>query len=620
MIKDGIIKALEKVMGIKEQEIHLETPENEEFGDYSSNIALQLFAEIKNEKSKVKITNQNLKDSKSPRNLAQKLTEELKKDKGLSEIVEQIEVAGPGFINFRLAGTVLVSMLKEVIERADKFGESEILKGSKIVVEFAHPNTHKQFHIGHLRNICTGEAICRILAANGTKVVRVNYQGDVGLHIAKAIYGIQKIGFEDPGDVKGRMAYLGKAYVEGSQDYEEDEDAKEKIANINKKLYEKSDPELLELYEATRKWSLDYFETIYKRVYVKFDRLYFESEVFKLGKERVLEGLEKGIFERSEGAVIFPGKKFGLHDRVFITSEDVPTYEAKDMGLAELQFAEYNPDFVLHVVGPEQTEYFRVVFKALEALKPEIKNKEIHIVYGWVRLKEGKMASRTGNVVLGEWLLDEVKEEIIKTYKSEENVAEKVAIAAVKYSFLKVGLSQEIAFDIKESISLEGNSGPYLQYTVARTNSVLRKVKYNSYSRSQENAAFQGGDELSSDMSSSFRGNPALLARGGRHKNYNNYKDLKPEELSLLRTFIHYPEVVEEATKNYAPNLLCNYLYDVAQKFNLFYQKHGILKDESVRVEEQESVRDFRLALTSATGQILKNGLQLLGIESPEKM
>ncbi|OGM75442.1 arginine--tRNA ligase [Candidatus Woesebacteria bacterium RIFCSPLOWO2_12_FULL_39_9] len=598
----------------------METPENEEFGDYSSNIALQLFAEIKNEKSKVKITNQNLKDSKSPRNLAQKLTEELKKDKGLSEIVEQIEVAGPGFINFRLAGTVLVSMLKEVIERADKFGESEILKGSKIVVEFAHPNTHKQFHIGHLRNICTGEAICRILAANGTKVVRVNYQGDVGLHIAKAIYGIQKIGFEDPGDVKGRMAYLGKAYVEGSQDYEEDEDAKEKIANINKKLYEKSDPELLELYEATRKWSLDYFETIYKRVYVKFDRLYFESEVFKLGKERVLEGLEKGIFERSEGAVIFPGKKFGLHDRVFITSEDVPTYEAKDMGLAELQFAEYNPDFVLHVVGPEQTEYFRVVFKALEALKPEIKNKEIHIVYGWVRLKEGKMASRTGNVVLGEWLLDEVKEEIIKTYKSEENVAEKVAIAAVKYSFLKVGLSQEIAFDIKESISLEGNSGPYLQYTVARTNSVLRKVKYNSYSRSQENAAFQGGDELSSDMSSSFRGNPALLARGGRHKNYNNYKDLKPEELSLLRTFIHYPEVVEEATKNYAPNLLCNYLYDVAQKFNLFYQKHGILKDESVRVEEQESVRDFRLALTAATGQILKNGLYLLGIQAPKSM
>jgi arginyl-tRNA synthetase len=559
-IRDEIIKSLEKITGVKD--INLEFPDNPEFGDYTTNVAMQG-------------SGQGVKD-KSPIQIAEEIAQKLKADSDLAKIIEKINVAKPGFINFWLKKDVLVDNLIQIESEKEEYGKGTSLKGKKLMVEFAHPNTHKAFHIGHLRNITTGECLSRLFESSGAKIIRANYQGDVGLHIAKALWGINKLGFADPKDVKARVEFLGKAYATGSAAYEEDEKAKNEIHEINGKIYSKEDQKLNLLYQETRKWSLDYFESIYKRVYVKYDRLFFESECFEKGKSIAEKALKDGILEKSEGAVVFPGEKYDLHSRVFITSLGIPTYEAKDLGLAELQFSEFDPDKILHIVGPEQSGYFQVLFKALELIMPNSKGKELHIPYGWVKLKEGKMSSRTGNVVLGEWLLDEAKKELNKVHPMPEKVAEAVAVGAVKYSFLKTGIAQELAFDLKESISLEGNSGPYLQYTIARCNSVILK-----------SANLQIG----------------------------KFTDkLEIEEEAVLRSLIHFSEVIQSAGESYSPNLLCNYLYDLAQKYNHFYNLCPILTNSD------QQVINFRLSLTSGVGQILKNGLKLLGIQAPERM
>lgn len=550
--KDQIIKALQAVTEAKE--INLEFPENEAFGDYSTNIAMILAK----------------KEGKNPNDVAQEIVNKIK-DAGLPAEVE----AKAGFINFWLKKDVLINNLIGIDGEKEKYGKSGLLKGQKLMFEFAHPNTHKAFHIGHLRNITTGETLARLHEALGAEVVRANYQGDIGLHIAKALWGIKEIGFVDPIDVKKRAEFLGKAYAIGATAYEESEEAKKEIHTINAKIYDKSDKDLNKLYQETRKWSLDYFGEIYKRVYTKFDRLYFESEVAESGKKIALEALAKGILKESKGAIIFLGSEYGLHDRVFISGKGVPTYEAKDLGLAKLQFSEYNPDKLVHTVGPEQVDYFKVLFKALEYILPETKGREVHVPYGWVRLKEGKMSSRTGNVVLGEDILDQVKENILKNHTVDAETAEKIAVGAVKYSFLKSSIGQDIAFDLKESISLEGNSGPYLQYTVARINSVLAKSTNKQIFKS------------------------------------TNKFQINNEEMAILRKLSQFQEIIVSAAKNYSPNTLCNFLYDLAQKFNGFYNKDRIIGSEN---------ENFRLALTMAVGSVLKTGLRLLGIETPERM
>lgn len=549
-MKDIIKKALEKVTEVKE--VSVEFTQNENFGDYTTNIAL---VESKKEK-------------KNPKELAEEIAGKLQKDIELTKYVEKIVIAGAGFINFWLKKDYLTEELDNTKVKPD------LQKGKTIMVEFAHPNTHKLFHIGHLRNIITGEAVSRLLSASGAKIIRTNYQGDVGLHIAKALWGAKKLGFKDPEATDMRVKFLGEAYTAGNKAYEEGEEAKEEIEAINKKLYEGKDEELIKLYQTTRKWSLNYFDKVYKRVGTKFDRFYFESETAKEGLNIAKEALKKGILEEGdEKAVIFPGEKYGLHNRVFITGDGLPTYEAKDLALAALQFKEYSPDLVLHVVSSEQQGYFQVLFKALEAIEPETKDKERHLIYGWVSLKEGKMSSRAGNVVEGEWLLNEAKKKIIEEYKTNEATAEQIAVGAVKYSFLKVGLTQDVAFDFKESISLEGNSAPYLQYTYARTRSVIEKS--------------EGGKKTLGE------------------------KGINTEEANILRALVKYPEVIENAAKLYSPNLLANYLYDLAQKYNTFYNKHRIIASDN---------EAFRLKLSQKTGEVIKDGLNILGIETPERM
>ncbi|PIP17301.1 MAG: arginine--tRNA ligase [Candidatus Portnoybacteria bacterium CG23_combo_of_CG06-09_8_20_14_all_37_13] len=475
----------------------------------------------------------------------------------LAAEIQGASAVGP-YLNFKIDYQKFSKeLLGEILTNKEKYGQSNLGKKQKIILEFAHPNTHKAFHIGHLRNIITGESLARILENSGYKIIRANYQGDVGLHIAKCLYNLKSEKLKD------KIKLLSQAYVAGNKAYEENEEAKKEIQELNQKIYQQ-DKSIKKIYQQTRQWSLDYFDKIYKRLDTKFDRLYFESEVFEKGKKIVLQN--PNIFKKSEGAVIFEGEKYNLHNRVFINSKGQATYEAKDLALAELQLKEYNPDKIIHLVGPEQSEYFKVLFKALEFTLPTSKNREMHLPYGWVRLKKGKMSSRLGNVIAGEWLLDEVKKRL--------NNQEEIAQAAIKYSILKTNRQKDMAFDIKKSINLFGDSGPYLQYTHARIKSILRKQK-----------------------ASQIKQTPELLE----------------QEKNIILKLSLFPDIIEQSVREYEPSIIAKYLFDLAQIFSNYYHQAPILKAEANK-------KFFRLNLIKAISIILKRGLCLLGITAPEKM
>ncbi|MBP9690981.1 arginine--tRNA ligase [Candidatus Woesebacteria bacterium] len=553
--------ALEK-SGLPTDGLMISTPTQESFGDYSTSIALQLAK----------------KEKKNPMEIAEQIVEKIE----LGNLIENAEVMRPGFINVWVSKKQLLVGLNNAVD----IPSYHLGDNHKIMVEYAHPNTLKLFHIGHLRNITTGECISRILEAVGNTVIRTNYQGDVGLHIAKTLWAapemIEEAGKDkvDAMSIREKIGLLGKSYVRGSKAYEEDENAKKEIIEINKKIYTLAE-DIMPLYDQTRGWSLEYFQEKYDRAGTKFDKLYLESQMAKRAIELIDELKEKGILEESDGAVIFNGEGHGVHTRVFKNTHGYPTYEGKELPLSEKETTDFGElDKIIHVVTGEQTSFFATTFKVEELMDPSrFKDKQYHLVYGWVHLKGGKMSSRKGNVVEGEWVLDEAKKAIITEYKSDKQVAEKLAIAAIKFSFLKNGLQGDVNFDLTEAITLQGNSGPYIVYTYVRCKSILSKMEHT----------------ITPDHD---RGSITMNA----------------EELSLLRTFSKYPEVVKEAAVGFAPNYITTYLYDLSQKYNLFYQKHQILK------EENEDIKSLRLKLTEKTSEILKHGLNLLGIETVEKM
>lgn len=580
-------------------EISLEHPSQETFGDYSTNVAMVLAGRLR----------------MNPKKIAEEIAIKLK-EKSSDTIIDRVEAAG-GFINIWLSQEFLNSVFKGAINGAfhtQLTSEIEKLIGSsvcgkKIFVEFAHPNTHKEFHIGHLRNIAIGEAFVRILEACGATVFRANYEGDVGLHVAKAIYGVkvkienEKLKIEDLRQLEPdkKAKFLGEGYALGSKLSDESEETKKEIIELNKTIY--VDPKKADLWEETRQWSLDYFETIYRRLGTrKFDRYFFESETEKDGREMVIAAAKKGIFiQDKDGSIYFPGSKYGLNDCVFVTREHYATYEGKEIALEELELNTFPFDLSINNVANEQANFFQVSYKATEVLFPRHIGKHYHTAYGMVNLKGVKLSSRTGQVVTADWLIDQAKEKVkvIIEKASERNslnseeiesVAEKVAVAAVKYSMLKVNPKMDIAFDLEESVSFEGDSGPYLQYTYARCKSVLRKG---------ERVKGEGG------------------GGGWRKENMNE------DEMILLRSFYRFPEVVLDAGRTLSPNILCSYLFELAQKFNFFYNKHSILTPELPNEDSsigKEEVTTFRLGLTVATANILQKGLELLGIETVERM
>lgn len=567
MIKEKILENLQSVLNkldIKDVDVTLEKPANSDFGDYSTSVALKLTKQLK----------------KNPMLIAQDLINNFPK----TELIKKVEIIKPGFINFWIADVQLINQLTKIVETGFIYPKYYLGKNKKVMVEFAHPNTHKLFHIGHLRNISTGESVVRILEAVGNKVIRGNYQGDVGLHIAKCLFGIlhSKSDIHKLNSLQNKIEFIGKMYSVGTKAYEDNPKAKVEILKINKMIYDQ-DPEIMSLWIETKQWSLDYFDKVYKRVYSRFDRLYLESEVTKRGLEISKEILKKGILEKSQGAIVFNGKKYGLDTRVFINSLGFPTYEGKEMGLSEIEFTEFGElDKIIHTVTPEQTSFFKVTFKVEELIdEKKYKNKQYHLAYEWVKLKAGKMSSREGNIIEANWLIDEVKKKISEKFKCDEETMEILAVASVKYSFLKNGTQTIIHFDIDESIAVDGNSAPYLIYTYVRCQSVIKK---------DQRSKIKDQNDIS--------------------KIKNN---LNTDELNVLRVINKFPEIVQQAAVQLSPNLIANYLYELAQKYNYFYQKNKIL-------ESEEKTKQFRLMLTTAVGKVIKEGLYLLGIKTVEQM
>jgi len=543
--------AVQQLYGI-ETVVELDRPE-EKFGDYATNVALQIAKDLQ----------------KNPRVIAEELSAKLTETLGGK--VDDISIAGPGFINMKLSNTTLVQAVATQPERS--------LAGQTIVAEYSDPNPFKVLHAGHLYTSVVGDAIANLLEEAGGTVHRVNFGGDVGLHVGKTMWAILK---EFAGEYPEKLDqipteehadWMAKAYVAGTQAYEADEEAKVEITALNKRIYrlhsdDDRDSPFAQIYWKCRDWSYAYFDAFYARIGSSFEKYYPESLTAPVGLATVRQHIGD-VYEESNGAIIFDGEKYDLHTRVFINSEGLPTYEAKDVGLIMLKDQDYHFDRSVIITASEQEQYMQVVLKSIEQFAPNLSNATTHLTHGMVKLKGGvKMSSRKGNFLRAVDVLD-VAGEAAQALSAQND--EQTVLGAVKYAFLKNRMGGDIVYDPEESVSMEGNSGPYLQYAHARARSILAKL---------DSVA-----ELT-----------------------NNIED---DERSLVRKISEYPEVVDKAVAGLMPHYIATYLYELAQVFNRFYEHNRVIGDDR---------QEIRLALVKKYADTLKAGLGLLGITAPDRM
>lgn len=528
---------------------------DEQFGDFASNIALQLAGALKQQ----------------PRHIAEQVKGYIESNNDGS--IASVEIAGPGFLNIKLSDAALW--------QAATAQPSRSLAGKRLLLEYSCPNAFKELHTGHLYQTIVGDTLGRLAEAAGAEVFRANFGGDVGLHVAKCMWGIQKtLGGEHPEKLQEvppaeRAAWLSAAYVKGAKAYEEDDAAKEEITALNQAIYgfhaddDHTSP-LAQIYWECREWSYEYFKQFYAQLHVAaFDKYYPESATTPPGMAVVQQNMGT-VFTESEGAVVFKGEDSGVHTRVFITSKGLPTYETKDLGVIVSEAEDFAYDRRIIITGNDQSEYMKVVFAALQQIDEALAAKQSHMAHGTVRFGDGKkMSSRLGNVLRAVDVLDIVQKAV--TADTNE-LRQDITLGAVKYAFLRQRLGGDIAFDVEESVSLHGNSGPYLQYAYARAQSILAKAS--------------GSSEI---------GEP----------------EFTDGERSLVRKLSEYASVIELATLEMMPHHISTYLYELAQTFNRFYEHNRIIGDEREQV---------RLGLVDVYAQTLQNGLQLLNIPTPQKI
>jgi len=546
-----------------DDDVVLEYPGDATHGDFATNVAL-IYAK---------------QSGKNPRELAEEFVTKLNVVLEHFDFFESIQVAGPGFINFKLKPEIFSSVIEKINSVGVTFGERTEVSGKKVVVEYTQPNVMKEFHVGHMMNNIIGEAVSRIIESGGAEVVRATYHGDVGLHVAKAVWGVINMGVGTDITIK----ILGEAYAHGAKLYETDERAKAEIIEINKKIYNKSDEQINILYETGRQVSLHYFESIYTRLGSTFNYHFYESESGPLGKKIVEEFVEHKVFEVSDGAVVFKGESFGLHTRVYVSSLGLPTYEAKEVGLMQIKRDLFSPfDLSITVTANEQDAFFKVVEKSLEQVFPELNEKLLHLSHGMLRLPSGKMSSRTGDVFRAEDIIDTVKESAKEKIKDslisrerEDVIAEIVALGAIKYSILRQAIGGDVVFDVSKALSLEGDSGPYLQYATVRASTVLRKAEGLIHANSE-------------------------LPRGWRTTH-------------VERLLERFPHTLRKSAGEYAPHTLVTYLTELAGSFNSFYGNHKI-------IDVTDTSAPYKLAITRSFVNVMTSGLHTLGIQVPEVM
>ncbi|MEP7103921.1 MAG: arginine--tRNA ligase [Candidatus Dojkabacteria bacterium] len=547
--------------------VEIDAPKDKSHGDFSTNVAMRLSGQLK----------------RSPMEIA----EEIVKNIPESKLVTKVNAVKPGFINFTTNSLIYKNLVRKIIEEADTFGKSSFGKGKEVMIEFGQPNTHKAFHVGHLKSAVSGLSMVRLHENLGYKVIKANYFGDVGMQVAKTTWGYLNTDtpteFES-WDHQKKMKFIDDCYVKGATAFKEDPVVAEHIKQINKDIYKKEDNENFKTYKKLREDSLEHQKEVWKSLGIIFDRQYPESEIYEDALE-IVEKHKKDVFEESEGAIIYRGEKVGLTNWVFITSEGNPTYSAKDLGLAHLKFQEYpNIEKCIVTTSVEQKDYFKVVIHVLNIIQPETKGRYFHIPFGWMLRGGKKFSSRMGGSIKGMDVLNEIEEVAYKkiselrdyTEEEKKSIVHNVANAGLKFLVLSHEFHKDFNYDPEQFLSFEGYSGPYLLYTYARANSILTKSESSSYDESKV---------LNSEY-----------------------------EISLLKILNNYSDVVEEAGINITPHSVCNYLYELAQAFNSFYANCRVLNAET------EDDKNARISLTQATAQVLKNGLNLLGIDVVEKM
>ncbi len=550
-------------------EVPLEIPPDLSLGDY----ALPCFRYAQQKKD-------------SPQRIAESLNKKI--DVSGEPLIERIEVMG-GYLNFfvnrdRFANETVKSALKE------GFGTGK--EDEKVMVEYSQVNTHKAFHVGHLRGTLLGSSLIKLLRFAGFTVISANYQGDIGAHVAKCIWYLTKHHKgEYPKSKRGR--WLGQIYQKanamiGNATGEKQEKYKKEVSVVLQKL-ESGDSELTKLWKQTRQWSLDDFEDLYKLIGVKFDVYFFESQMEKPGKDIVESLKEKGLAETSEGALVIDLEKYKLGTWLLLKSDGTALYSTKDLALAKVKFEEYKIDRSVYVVGSEQKLYFQQLFKTLELMGFKQAKKCYHLPYDLVMLEGGKISSREGELILAEDFVGDVIETAAKEVKKRhedwgeeqvEKAARSIALAGIKFSMLSIDSYKSMIFNLEKALDFEGETGPYLQYAHARICSI--EEKYNE----MHGKDFKPANKISCHHESEFK---------------------------LARMISAFPGTVRAAASGYRPQNIANYLIALAQTFSEFYHACPVLK-------EKDEVMKARMTLCVATRKVLADGLGLMGIDAPRKM
>ena len=557
LIKDSI-KQLQKDKVFEDfniDKIQIEHPEKEVHGDYSTNIAMVIGKETK----------------KNPIKIAELLAENFKAQ--ALNLFEKIEVVKPGFINFRIKQTTLIELINNIVKQGEKYGECDEGKGKTLIIDYSSPNIARRFSIGHLRSTIIGQSLYNLYKFRGWKVIGDNHLGDWGTQFGKLIVAIRKWAGKPVNKLSiDELEYLYvKFHKEAEQNPGLDDEARQAF-----KALEDDKKEERTIWKQLVKGSMKEFQYIYDLLGVNIDVAIGESFYEDIMPEVIKEAKKKKVARESKGALTmsYPGNK--LAPAMLLKSDGATTYFTRDLATIKFRKKKWNPDLVIYEVGVEQSLHFQQLFWAVELLGWAKKDQFIHVPHGLIRLKEGKISTRKGRTIKLEDLVHKAIEKASK-WNNDPKVAKAVGVGAVKYNDLKHSPTSGYVFNWDEALNLKGNSGPYLQYTYARCRSVFKKGKKASVI------------------------------------NISDY-EVNAEELGVLRWIYRFPEIVYESAQKYSPNMLCSFLFELAQRYNTFYSKHSIISADN------NEKKQLRLLLTKAVFQVIKNGLNLLGISAPEKM